>query len=494
MGKVRGIKSLAVIVVLSLTVLSFGISDYDYICVESNFRLTRSGHGVFLSDKIVYTHLKQISVGAEPTDIHFVKFNPSEGEIQMAIQMDDKTKGRTYTFDRQHGIVRLINPENGKEIIDHDLAFDIRVLPQEHADRFVEQNGNDLEVIAILGNGNLAWNRYFVGYINGELIKTRDEPVFERCKNGFLYSSLVIWENGRVSVEDLKYEEDENKDVRVIKVNITQDGVTEEDITDKIQSATYGQRLIREGNKVAPTEIYKEYDDLRHILKLPVVISDKTMLSGGIYFGMYQLFENDKIKVKESLEGESIALDRLLDYENMELSDEKINSLRNSLKELGYVQANSLDDVESIGQFYITSDRVRIYLNENDLRKALNYIGYTEVKSSKTVKERGDYRIGEEKVNIVLKLGVYPHHIEAVTESGEVISLTVLGKSGFKGGTIRGITDWLKNCPEFQEDSIQNAVLLDNGGDPMIWTPEGFLAKPSTSREGRVQSVILLFK
>lgn len=465
---------------------------------DSIFRVVRNS--TIISKGINYRKASQVSVGASPTDVHYTIFDPSKGKIQMVLHVQEEitdSKYITHTFDFEHGIVWMEDTETGKVLKGDNEVFGARILPQEHIKRFEEKTGE--EVVTLTGAGNIGWNDWFVGYVNGELIASVEEK--EKLAERF-YSSLVVFKNGTVKILDLKYEIDKDK-VKII------DAQNNEPITEEILYATFGQRLMRTDEKgtkaVELPKIYDQFDDIRHVLKLPIVIPVEGYRGGGLYLGFGQLYKDDKRLVQKALNNEPIELSLTVDYEDMELIRTQAESLKNALLEKGYEEKEFPEKVKDFGQFYISHERIKIKLKPKTLRDALGKekkkdskmveMGYKDVGKINQIKEKGEYAIHGDTLTIKLLDGVYPHHIEAITESGKVVSVVVTGSSGWLGCTIPGITNWLLTAPEFKDDPIVNAVLIDNGNDHMMKVGNRWVVDPrGGTRGGRIQSVIILVK
>jgi len=109
-------------------------------------------------------------LGAGSTKVHWTIFDPSEGKIQPAIHVQEEvTSGDivTHTFDFEKGIVWLENTKTGQVLKGDPAVFRSRILPEEHIRRFEEATGR--KVVGLTGAGNIAWNDWFVGYLNGQL-------------------------------------------------------------------------------------------------------------------------------------------------------------------------------------------------------------------------------------------------------------------------------------------------------------------------------------
>ena len=97
-------------------------------------------------------------------------------------------------------------------------------------------------------HGNIAWQR------------TATPPIFrvavDPCNYATL-SCLAVWCNGTLSIEDLRF------DFAAQRVHSAVDG---RDLSDEIEWATFGQRVLRAGTLTPIEEIIEQFYDLRHVL------------------------------------------------------------------------------------------------------------------------------------------------------------------------------------------------------------------------------------
>ncbi|MDP8234153.1 MAG: hypothetical protein P9M06_05075 [Candidatus Saelkia tenebricola] len=346
----------------------------------------------------------------------------SEKEVEVHVVLNEEINGERH-IDWGRGIIYI-----GDEAIYLDAfhaTFDELIVRGDRGD-LVEQFQEahpDEEIIAVLPNGNTMFNDWFVSFVNGELFYNTQEPIFKRT-----YSSLVVWEDGGISIEDINFEDvDASGQIKVIN------SLGGEDITDKILYTTFGQRLIKDGDVVNLVDIYDEFDDLGHLFYFPLIPVEGREIIGGPLVGK---MHEDKTMVKAALEGEAI------DF--------------------------ALEDLAGIAA--------------NELRERLNQSGYREVANSQNVINQGEYVIEDNNLSIKLIRNQYRHFIAGVKE-GQLVTISILGKSGSHGATI-------EEAAEIAErHGLEDAVLLCNGRD--VWLNHMGEWVEDTGREG-ISSVIII--
>jgi hypothetical protein len=97
-------------------------------------------------------------------------------------------------------------------------------------------------------HGNLAWQR------------TVAPPIFHITEDpcGYAaYSCLTAWRSGALSIEDLRF------DFAAQRIHLDADG---RDVSDEVEWATFGQRVLRARLLTPIEEIIDQFYDLRHIL------------------------------------------------------------------------------------------------------------------------------------------------------------------------------------------------------------------------------------
>jgi len=97
-------------------------------------------------------------------------------------------------------------------------------------------------------HGNIAWQRS----ATPRIFRVAEDPCGYAA-----YSCLTVWRDGRLSIEDLRFDFDAQK------IHAAADG---RDLSDEIEWATFGQRVLRDGSLTPIEEIIGQFYDLRHVL------------------------------------------------------------------------------------------------------------------------------------------------------------------------------------------------------------------------------------
>lgn len=198
----------------------------------------------------------------------------------------------------------------------------------DHISRFEDNDPLRRKVLAFVGNGNLLMNKWFVAWVNGKLFHVKDEPVLARNEP---YSSLVVWKERRVSVENIWFREGR------IRLD---DHMLGTDITEEVIYTTYGQRLMERGHFVPPIEIRDQYYDLRHLLLFPFLSDEEG------YLGLNE-FETDSKKREEALRKLPVELDLNTDEDKA----------KEALTKKNYQQVKK---VNQEGHYHISGKRICI--------------------------------------------------------------------------------------------------------------------------------------
>lgn len=301
----------------------------------------------------------------------------------------------------------------GSRILDSTITY------HNHISRFESNDPQGRKILGFVGNGNLLMNPWFVAWIEGELFHVKDEPVYRRKAP---YSSLIVWRDGRVSIENIYF--------RGGKIKL--DDPSGKDITKDVVYTTYGQRLVARGCFVLPYEISEQYYDLRHLLLFPFFSDQEGCL------GLNQLEMDSRIR-EDALKKLPVKLD-----------------------------------------FRTDKDRAREALSEKN---------YQEVAK---VEKEGQFRITEDKICIILKSGLFPHNIIGTTDKGRVVSIIVTGWSNTAGLMLDKASNLFDGIKEKYGLDIKDAILLDNGGDVMMYYRGKMIASSfMTPARDRLRSVVL---
>lgn len=295
---------------------------------------------------------------------------------------------------------------------------DSTITYNDHISRFEDNDPDRRKVLAFVGNGNLLMNLWFVAWIKGELFHIKDEPIYRKKEP---YSSLVIWKDKRVTIENLWFRADR------VKVD---DPVSGGDITEEVIYTTYGQRLMKRGQFIAPLKIKEQYYDIRHLLLFPFFGEEK-------YFGLNEELERDEKKREKALKKQPVGLEFKGDA----------GKLKEALSEKQYKEAEK-------------------------------------------VAEEGQYSISDRRLSITFKPGVFPHNMIAVAQDGKVISILVTGRSNTAGLMLDKADKLFEYIKNEHRIVVKDAILLDNGADVMMRYLGKMVAQSFNLRD-RLRSVIL---
>ena len=201
----------------------------------------------------------------------------------------------------------------------------------DHINRFEYNDPQKRKVLALVGNGNLLINLWFVAWVKGELFCLRDEPLYRRVEP---YSSLVVWKDGTVSIEDLYFR------AKRVKLDHPEAG---QDVTDNIIYTTYGQRLMsRKYGFISPSKIQEQYYESEHLILLPFISDEKG------YLWLSHLEKNIEQK-KYALVNKPVQL-------KIEISKEDTIKL---LNEKGYRDSGAKSP-ELQGEYQINGDKISV--------------------------------------------------------------------------------------------------------------------------------------
>ncbi len=207
---------------------------------------------------------------------------------------------------------------------------DSTITYYDHISRFEENDPHKRKALGFVGNGNLLMNQWFVAWVDGKLFHVKDEPVFVREEP---YSSLVIWKDRRVTIENLWFRGGRIK---------ADDPIQGRDITEEVIYTTYGQRLVERGRFIQPAKIRDQYYDIRHLLLFPFFKEEG-------YFGLNEEVEGVKNENRreQALKKRPVELDFKGDEAKLKMA----------LSEKQYQEALR---VTKEGQYRISGGQIRI--------------------------------------------------------------------------------------------------------------------------------------
>lgn len=295
-------------------------------------------------------------------------------------------------------------------------------------------------------DSTITWQDHINRFENNDLQK-RKVKAFVGNGNLLMNRWFVAWIEGELfHVQDEPFEDKIYSSIVVWKGNkVTIEELRfekqhviladdKQDITDKILYTTYGQRLLNKRAFIDPIKIKEQYYDIRHLFLFPF-FGDKEG-----YFGLYQLESNQQL-LTDALNGKAIELD--------------------------------------------------LNVDEDMARRALKDRNYVEIESSERMSE-GEYQIFNDKIRIILKSGLFPHNIIGITNDNQLVSIVVSGQSNTAGLMLDKAEKLFDDINEKLSIEINDAVLLDNGADVMMysqndWVVKSFMSPP----RDRLRSLIL---
>lgn len=281
--------------------------------------------------------------------VEVIAFSPDEYEVVVMAQEGFSNRLR-FDGKQMHLILdgRVIPPTERGATFNERREFGeyIKRYKADHPDR---------EIAAVMPHGNAMTNDRFIIFTDGRLYYPRGERYGNRT-----YSCFVVWQDGRVSIEYLKF----RKDNKVI------DAKTGRDITSQIVSAVYGQHIVKDGKMQDLASFCEEFDDLRQIFIYP-----RFQLRDGrnLFFGMAAMHKKT-VLFRHALKGEEI-----------EFSKDEL--MRNGISDEEFI-ARMAGEGYGKDEYSITGDKIKIRLRLNPY--AHNLIGVKKDGSIVSITCAGD--------------------------------------------------------------------------------------------------------
>ncbi len=360
-----------------------------------------------------------------------LKVNPAKVGIALSLSKNTHERGGMH-YDKIN-IYRLL--KDGSRVYattdPNTMRNDLLSLA-EHRTLF-QINNPHIDVCAVSGWGNLIMDGYLAGYSDQEVIMRDDEPPHRT------YFSLLVFSDGRLDFRDIKYEH--NKPIDAHTGEIIAD-------SDNALQIASGQPVVKNGVSIPASTIFQQFDNIKHLFHLPFIQQERRT----IHFAVDQLI-NDHAKLKEAAAGNPVTLD-LTAYQIKDNIPEKIEvsvyTLRMGLIEKGYRTVMSSDDVKQVGDFYI-NEQTR-------------------------------------KITICFRPALNAHHFIGVDNMGYFLNIIVEGRSNREGINLEEAGAWL-----IKKYDIKNAIVIDNGADPMLMYEETLMV-PSFIGRTKIASAILYYK
>jgi hypothetical protein len=160
---------------------------------------------------------------------------------------------------------------------------DSKVLIDEHLGRLglLEAGAVQRRAVAI-SNRNLGTNHGHLAWQRAErprIFRVLDDP----CDHPS-YSCLTEWRDGRLSIEDIRF------DLAGDRIRLAAD---ERDVSDEVEWATFGQQVLRNGNIARIDEIADRFYDIRHVFAFDQHRPEGEALRRSIYEGYPAAFRTN---------------------------------------------------------------------------------------------------------------------------------------------------------------------------------------------------------
>ncbi len=391
------------------------------------------------------------------------------GRLRLRLSVDEGIGGQP--IDREFDLPKF--RANGKNLTDQREMRQGLVKPADQHLAEVHARYPDEDILAFVGNGNLLANFGFVAWLAGVLYHLADEPVFKRS-----YTCIVSWKDGHVTVEDAWFAQENGNVIVLQKLDNTL-----QDITDDIDFATSGQPLVRGGEPIPLQHIAEHWYDTRHLVQPLRIVTNGTALfipNAQLQHGLLRKALCQPVHVRAEVQVDEETCFPLTISGWLKMAKEKPAALANAvgfLKEQGILQeGENLDDSSVLLRVAETMERL--------LGDTLNR-GYCLVDDSRPLRE-GEARFINGHLEIFFKKALYPHNIFVRWADGSCGFVIFPGKSGREGTTLPFAQVFLT-----QELKVQDAVLLDNGGDVRLWYRGQYLV-PSSEKRQEIRSILTL--
>lgn len=330
------------------------------------------------------------------------------------------------------------------------------------------------ELLASVGNGNLLANYGFVAWLAGVLYHLANEPVFKQ-----LYTCIVSWKDRRVTVEDIWFARENGKVIVLRKVDSTV-----QDITDEIEFATSGQLLVRRGEALPLEQTAEKWYDTRHLVKpLRITLNDTTLFvpNTQLQQGLLRVALCQPVHICLEAQVDEDTILPLTTAGWLRLARGNPAALAKAaafLKAQGVLQGQ--ERLEEPGVLLRVAE-----MTERLLDEAVQGAGYRLVDNSRPLRE-GEVRFINGHVEIFFKKALYPHNIFVQGADRSCGFVVFPGKSGREGIPLPDAQQFLT-----EELKVQDAILLDNGGDVRLWYRGQYLVPSSEGRE-EIRSILAL--
>ncbi len=326
---------------------------------------------------------------------------------------------------------------------DHEnVRKDVWTVDQ-HIERF-KKDHPDMEVLGFVGNGNILANAHLVSVVKGRKYAIEQELYRIYQGDSRVYPSLVMWNDGHFSIEEVEY----LQDGKIIRMG------TGTNIRDEVLFVNAGIGILKDGEPYDLAENYEHGYDVRHYLDFPFIPE------ANAHFGVNLFYDKKGNPVeqlmRDAVSGKPVELP-LADKENRlekgevtevitPLTEGQVDSLEeNLINEKGYEKVLSAGEVD-YGKFFIN-------------------------------REEGTIKIG-------FMRGVNPHNIVCIDNDGNLVSVVVPGESNRSGITFKEAQKVLSDM------GMKDAIIFDSGADVMM-TMNGENIVESFQKRDRLTSITI---
>ncbi len=393
-----------------------------------------------------------------PARVVRVEVDPAVFDVHVAVKKD--LQGYLQPVDRPTGVPVCVSPEG-------DLITDVKKINELlWTDASVVQEFSSshpgASVFAFADNCSLFFNEGFITFANGELFCPNWEPYTERA-----YPSLVVKTSGEIVMGEIRYQRTTMGAIRGF--------MGEQDITQDVRYATSGQFLL-DGNgnpRADMKEAVPQFQDMRHVFRLPKIAlknlpdrknaelnfrgepgTDKIIGPPEVFFGMFDLLKESRRLAKDAWDGPILLPMRV---------------------------------VVAVETILPGFEKRPVAVPPDILIAALKESGYKPVEKDAQMRP-GDFYLEEKQLRIFLKPAVYPRTLVGVDKNGKLLIVGVEGKSGRSGSTLE------ESARLAQEFGLQQAMLLDHGGNAKIHANGHWLLESSEARPVKTSALLITSK
>lgn len=401
--------------------------------------------------------------------------------LQLTPEMSHRMRLRLQV-DTRHNQGQAINRDydlpafraNGHNLTgQHQMRQGLVQTTDEHLANLRRQHPDE-QVVAFVGNGNLLANPGFVAWQNGQLYALAGEPVYSRA-----YSCLVSWQNGLVTVEDVWFAQENGRTIL-----LQQKQHTIQDISNGVEFVTSGQPLLRHGCVRPLVQQVEAWYDTRHLVRPLMIRCNGAALyvpNAQLQRGLLRKAVCQPVQVKaEAVVDEQVVLP--LTQAGWQQTA-RHNSQQTTVA-AAYLQRQGLlaaDADPSSPQTQAKAGQVAEQLFFQSLQQA----GYQLVTEPRPLQE-GEARCHHDSLEIFFFKAVYPHNMFVRWADGCWGFVLFPGLSGRSGITLPAAQQLLAG-----QLQVQDALLLDNGGDVRLWR-QGRYQLPSSEGREQIRSLLAI--